>query len=350
MRVLFICRIADYNFQEACNDPRKVSGLRNSASFCIQTLIEYGIDAKLVVVPDNNSIDKEVTTYKPDIVILEALWCVPDKFNVLFPLHPNVKWIIRIHSELPFMAMEGISMQWIVDYLDYKDVYVSGNSRRLMRDLTSVVSMSDVSAAKLVFLPNCYPCLERAKNPLIMKNPNDFHVGCFGAIRPLKNQLTQAIAAIQYADTMKYTLHFHMNGDRIEQGGAPIKKNITSLFANTKHKLVFHPWTVHDEFLNLVASMDLCLQVSFSESFNIVTADAVSNDIPVVTSKEVYWLPSIDYANPNDAQNIANRIWHIMNFKWIATRLNYYYLEKHHKNAATFWVSNLQNLGKPTTN
>jgi hypothetical protein len=33
--------------------------------------------------------------------------------------------------------------------------------------------------------------------------------------------------------------------------------------------------------------MDVCLQVSFTETFNIVSADAVANYIPIVVSDEI---------------------------------------------------------------
>ena len=43
----------------------------------------------------------------------------------------------------------------------------------------------------------------------------------------------------------------------------------------------------HESFIELVKSMDMCLQVSFTETFNIVTADAVANSVPVVVSSEM---------------------------------------------------------------
>src|SRR5215469_2549040 len=91
-------------------------GLTNSAFFVVNTLREAGVKAKLVVVNDNNDIDKEVTTYRPSHVFIEALWVVPEKFQVLRNLHPNVKWVVRIHSDIPFLAHEGIAIDWIKRY------------------------------------------------------------------------------------------------------------------------------------------------------------------------------------------------------------------------------------------
>ena len=106
------------------------SGLFNSANFMKTMMEENGYETKIVEVVDNNGIDKEVHLFKPDYVIIEALWVVPEKFEVLHKLHPNVKWIIRIHSETPFLSNEGVGIGWISEYPKYDNVYLSFNSKR----------------------------------------------------------------------------------------------------------------------------------------------------------------------------------------------------------------------------
>src|SRR5262249_55082698 len=128
------------------------SGLYVSANFCAFELLRAGVMSKLVVVNDNNDIDREVTKFNPTHVIIEALWVVPSKFEVLNRLHPNVDWIIRIHSNLPFLAQEGIAMDWVKEYVKLPKVHVSGNSQEINRDLKSVVSRPE----KVIYLPNCY--------------------------------------------------------------------------------------------------------------------------------------------------------------------------------------------------
>ncbi len=104
------------------------SGLLNSAKFVNDMLVKNGVNSTIVEVIDNNCINKEVTLHKPTHVIIEALWVVPSKFEVLTKLHPNVKWIIRLHSEIPFIANEGIAMEWVFECMKYKNVIVSVNS------------------------------------------------------------------------------------------------------------------------------------------------------------------------------------------------------------------------------
>ena len=54
--------------------------------------------------------------------------------------------------------------------------------------------------------------------------------------------------------------------------------------------------------------MDMGLQVSFSETFNIVTADFVNNCIPVVGSDEITWMSDRYQADPTDADDIVNHM------------------------------------------
>lgn len=259
-----------------------------------------GVKAKLVDVVDNNAIDREVTWYKPTHVIIEALWVTPEKFKVLQKLHPKVKWIVRLHSEIPFLANEGIAIEWIYEYLKYKNVYLSSNS------LKSVEELSKLLNVPIAYLPNYYP-ITNASTPDNKRNV--INIGCFGAIRPLKNQLIQAIAAIEFGNSIGKTVHFHINGNRIEGKGDPILKNIESLFANNpQHKLIKHEWMNHTDFIRVIRKMNIGMQVSYSETFNIVTADFVNSNVPVVVSPEIFWVADLYKADPNSVDSIVSKL------------------------------------------
>ena len=58
------------------------TGLFNSATFVKDMLNESGIESKLFIARDNNDIDREVTAFRPTHVIIEALWVVPQKFDI----------------------------------------------------------------------------------------------------------------------------------------------------------------------------------------------------------------------------------------------------------------------------
>lgn len=272
------------------------SGLKSSAQFTVDLLLHEGHRAKLVQAIDGNCIDRLVTHYRPHRVILEALWVTPAKLAELRRLHPRIKWTVRIHSELPFLATEGIAVEWIAAYRRL-GVEVAFNSEQTRKDFSIL--------GNFAYLPNWYPLRKPRKSQPVT---NVFHVGCFGAIRPLKNQLIQAFAAIQFAQAAGVKLAFHVNSSRVEQGGGSVLRQIRALFHATGQTLVVHPWLDHHDFLELIAEMHVCLQVSLSESFNIVSADAVSMGVPLVGSHAIAWLPRRSQAAVDSTASICQAI------------------------------------------
>ena len=51
--------------------------------------------------------------------------------------------------------------------------------------------------------------------------------------------------------------------------------------------------------------MHVLLQPSFTESFNVVTADGIAEGVPTVTSEAIDWVPSTWQADPDDAGDVA---------------------------------------------
>src|ERR1043165_4140898 len=96
--------------------PVPSKGLFNSAQFVVNALRRADIFARLVEVVDGNDIDRAVTRYRPTHCILEALWVTPPKLAELRRLHPKIQFIVRLHSKTPFLATEGIAMQWLREY------------------------------------------------------------------------------------------------------------------------------------------------------------------------------------------------------------------------------------------
>ena len=304
-------------------------GLLHSARFVTDMLNDRGVDARLVHVDDNNGIDREVAQNSPEVVVIEALWVVPSKFDELYQLHPNVQWVVRVHSQMPFLSQEGIAMQWIAEYLKKTNVFVAFNSTRALRDFKKVY-WSD----KLLYLPNYFS----EHSPLRRKGNNDeLHVGCFGAIRPLKNQLLQAMAAMGYAGSERTRLNFHMNTSRVE-GGEEALKNIRSLFANSTHRLVEHDWLCHSRFQHLLSRMDFAMCVSLSETFCIVAADAVSLRVPLVCSPEVPWSSRLSQADPTSMYSILDAMYRVGRMKKTSGYLNRRGLRNYNKRSVEVWL------------
>ena len=314
------------------------TGLYNSAQFMNQMLLDGGFDSQMVVVNDNNDIDREVTLHKPTHVIIEALWVVPSKFEVLCKLHPNVKWVIRLHSEIPFLANEGMAMDWIGEYSKFDNIIISCNSPQTTKDIEFYMSTKLGIKKHIAFLPNFYP--QQYKTKSFNKKGDTIHIGCFGAIRPLKNHLIQAFAAIKFADEIGKKLHFHINCDRVEQKGEPILNNLISMFNHLEHKghkLVHHEWSVREQFIQLCSTMDIGIQISFNETFNIVGADIVSQGVPLVASPEIPWANSLFTARQTNTDDIVDSLLCTYAYPKINVLLNQRGLEKYTNKTKHIW-------------
>lgn len=345
-KILFICKYNANSLNEEYSDGcsygfhRKFSGLYNSARFINSMLNVAGFKSEIVNAIDNNCIDRLVTENKPNTVIIEAFWVVPEKFIILAKLHPTVKFVVRVHSEIPFLACEGMAIDWISRYLKTTNVILAPNSSRAYEDILSYAyHLSPDYADRIIYLPNYYSNPDRAVKHVPI-NSNEVHIGCFGAIRPLKNQLTQACAAIKFADDIGKRLVFHINGTRVEGQGQPVLHNIRHIFQHSpNHTLVEHSWLPHDKFMELVATMDFGMQCSFTETFNIVAADMVSVDVPMVVSSEVTWLPMWVKADPTSVGSIVRKL-KLVNFlrKVKAELVNKVMLGYHTQKAKLTWI------------
>ena len=318
-RILFICKQRPACYGESY-------GLLNSCRFLCNALNDMGAEARTIEVNDNNDIDRVVSAFKPTHVFIEALWVVPEKFKVLLALHPKTMWYVRLHSNVPFIANEGMAIDWIKKYFEiqwgHKNFALACNAEKMVNDLGRTLGTSLFP----VYAPNIYqpkldapPCVDKGdKNPFL-------DIGCFGAIRPLKNQLIQAMAAICLANKLGKVLRFHINTARIENQGESVYRNLKALFKGSKHQLMTHGWVDHPEFLKLVSFMDLGMQVSFTETFDIVAADFVNVNVPVIGSSEVSWLDKSYKANCTDMNNIVD----VLEDAWRGRKHNHQKANRH---------------------
>lgn len=343
--VLFILKRRE-DYSTVIHSARGLStGLYNSAKFMVDMLNESGISSELEIAVDNNCIDRLVTKHKPKYVIIEAFWVVPSKFSVLCKLHPNVKWIVRIHSEMPFMANEGMAMDWMGGYSSYKNVVLAPNAPRMLEEVRTYIQTRNSMTRehvekKVIYLPNSYPKEYRDKKFNRKKHYVD--VGCFGAVRPLKNHLLQAVAALKFAQKNDKKLRFHINGGRVENKGDPVMHNLRGMFENLYdrgHRLVLHTWTPREEFLKLCGKMDVGMQVSFSETFNIVGADFISQGVPLVGDHdEIPWMSSLFSADAQDCDGIAKALDRAYHMNKINLILNRYGLDRYRDKTKQIWI------------
>jgi hypothetical protein len=198
----------------------------------------------------------------------------------------------------------------------------------------------------LKYTPNFYkPDLTECCGLSRPNLPNPFdktiEIGCFGALRILKNQGIQALAAIAFANSVKKKLRFHINNSRLEQGGESIIKNLRAIFLNCGHELVEHEWMDHKAFVSVVKEMDIGMQVSMSESFNLVAGDFVDNLVPLVGSEEIRFLDPDSQADVTSVPDMVKRLTRaytdIVRDSQVLPKKNRKLLEKENKKALKVW-------------
>ena len=266
-KILFLLKMSNTVYPD--------SGYPNiNLSHATQLLCNYINNCTIKYVVDGNGIDREVSIHKPDIVILEAVWATPEKIKELQQLHPNVRFIIRLHSQLEFLATEGIMFDWLFRFT----CEIASNHYETKQLLEQILNKT------VLYLPNIYP---KPDHFCGIKSPDKLNVSCFGSSRILKNQFNQAVAAIQYAELYNKDLIYHVN-----KSDTPVSRNIRALFNNSPFTLVEHEWMSTEDFLVLISTIDVGMQVSLTETFNVVTADHIWQGVPVVVSKQIDWLDS----------------------------------------------------------
>lgn len=342
-KILFILKRRD-DYNEIKHSPKGLStGLFNSASFMEEMLTESNIEAALEVAIDNNCIDRLVNKHKPTHVIIEALWVVPHKFAILTKLHPGVKWIIRLHSEMPFMAGEGMAMDWIGDYVTYPEITIGVNAPRMLDEVQTFLKLKQgwtnyTTEQRVVYMPNYYPQDYKEKR---FNHEKDYvDIACFGAVRPLKNHMVQAVASVKFAENLDKKLRFHINVGRIEMKGDPVLNNLRGFFQhlhNRGHQMIGHEWRLRSGFLNLCSEMDIGLQCNFSETFNIVSADLISQGVPIVGSYEIPWATRFFNARPAESDEICEKMLLTYQFPKINVWLNQRNLDKYTNNTRKIW-------------
>ena len=85
------------------------------------------------------------------------------------------------------------------------------------------------------------------------------------------------------------------------------------------------------------------MQVSLTETFNIVTADAVFMNVPVVVSNEINWV-STGISDPNSVNSMCKQLSNTIKNKESYTKKNLISLKKYNENAINAWLNFLSDF------
>ena len=184
--------------------------------------------------------------------------------------------------------------------LGTSNIRLAGNSVRFCEWIKAAFG------APCTYLPNLY-WLDGS--PVWQRTPFTdctLRVGVFGATRPLKNLMSAAAAALEISRNLRVSLELWLSAGRVEGGSETVLAAVQEMLSGLPQvKVVMNGWQSWPKFRKVVGHMHLLLQPSYTESFNMVTADGVAEGVPSVVSDAIDWAPKHWKANVDDVLDIS---------------------------------------------
>ena len=246
------------------------------------------------------------------VIVSAPSWVQPGDFKALALDHADVEWVQLNHSGCAYLSIDKFGVRNIRAVaelaLELHNVRVAGNNPRFVRWM-------DRAVAPCLHLPNLYDP-ETFREPLPPRQrplPGSvLRVGCFGASRPWKNQLTAAESAVELARTLGVEVHLYVNSKRPDGGERMIEARGELFHRQRDCKLVEVPWEAWATFRRTISTMHLLYQPSFDETFNVVTADGIAEGVPSVTTSAIEWTPRDWWADPCDPGSLTKVALHLL--------------------------------------
>lgn len=236
-------------------------------------------------------------------VVISAAWLPVLDVGQLAASHPHIEFAVNIHSNVGFLQADSNGVLLLGQYVHLQkellNFRVSGNNVEFTDWLREVYVID------ALYLPNLYNLDSTVPINRPLYNGGQVRIGAFGAARPLKNFLTAAGAAVAISKELRVPVEFWMNGGRPD-GGSSIERAIRILIRG-QHGVTLRilNWSAWPMFLELLETLHLMIQVSYTESFNMVTADGISRGVPSVVSSAIGWVPERWIAKADDPLDVA---------------------------------------------
>jgi hypothetical protein len=271
-------------------------------------------------------------------VIVSAPWLKTEEFGALCYAYPRTNFAVTCHSNIGFLQADPQAIKLIREQLALETGV--HNFRMTTNSIPASKAMAAMWGDPVSTLPNLYFIDNHVRHsrPGWSHTGGILRIGIFGATRPLKNMLTAVCAAVIIARDLKAHVEIWMNAGRNEGGGSVSSaiKEMTIGMPSVQVKEL--PWSSWPSFRKHVASMHLLLQPSYTESFNMVTADGVHEGVPSVVSSAIDWAPIEWRAHVDDANDVARKgvaLLHDHNAALHGLRA----LERHNEESMKTWLN-----------
>lgn len=241
---------------------------------------------------------------KPSHIVIGAPW-IPtlDLQAYLIFRYPSIEFSVVCHSNVGFLSADPTAITNFRQELNLEqgalNFTAAGNSTRFCKFIQQSYGRPCLWLPNLYYFDNKAPVYRRPWSGGKLK------IGCFGAVRPLKNTLSGAAAALELAERLNTDVDFHISVGRVEGGYTVVRACEAMLLNSPRVTLVKDDWYQWSQFRFVIRSMNLLLQPSFSETFNMVTADGAAESVPSVVSDAIDWAPDDWKAEVDSPADIA---------------------------------------------
>lgn len=239
-------------------------------------------------------------------VIVFAPWVPTHDLYQLVRYHTEVEFSVLIHSNVGFLQADPNGMRNLREDIDLEmavaNFRLAGNCSRFTEWIKRAYN------APCLHLPNLYDVRQACALPRRAGQGacgGPIRIGCFGAPRVQKNFVSGVAAALEMATILRRDTEIWVSSGRPE-GNHTLFNAMQQMVQGVKWaKLVQNTWEPWPRFRHTIAHMDLLIQPSYTESFNIVTADGIAEGVPSVVSHAIDWAPHRWKAEVDDVQDIA---------------------------------------------
>jgi hypothetical protein len=237
-------------------------------------------------------------------VIISAPWIPTAELQDLANQFSETNFAVVCHSNVGFLQADPNGVKLVRETLELEmathNVRLGGNSRRFCDWIESTFG------GHCYFLPNLYFLDGQPNRQRSFCGGGTLRIGVFGAVRPLKNLMSSAGAALEISRRLRVPLELWISGGRAEGGGETVLAAVKQMLAGLPNvELKMNGWQSWPNFRKTVAHMHLLLQPSYTESFNMVTADGTAEGVASVVSEAIDWAPDDWKADVDDVLDIA---------------------------------------------
>jgi len=308
-------------------------GLGVTALNTAKTLRSTGINADVWPIVSPAELRTRLLATPASHVVVSAPWIQTNELALLCAEFKNTQFAVTCHSNLGFLQADPSAMRLVREGLDLRRVtwnfQMAANCDRLSNWVQTAYG------TPCTYLPNIYH-LDDVQPKRERYSGGTLRIGAFGATRALKNLLTSAGAALEIATAKRANLEFWISSGRNEGAGAVVDAVRQMLNGLPHVKLIENGWQTWPQFRQTVRHMHLLMQPSYTESFNVVTADGVAEGVPSVVSDAIEWAPDSWKAPVDDAHAMAKVGLKLLASRW-APRQGMAALKAHNRKAIAAW-------------